>query len=216
MSFDLNTLLSAELHDIKNLMQGLNSCHETLAEQLQGQALYQDNLANIQLHSQNLNHRLIELLSILKLQNPDFNCSEDEHWLIDTLTPLMHEFKQLNNLHIQANFDAEFNGFYDEQLLEIALRNIFTNANRAGATQVLVDIQEFDDGSWLIQLTDNGPGFKSEHLKQDTFTPQGAESGLGLYLIEQAVSAHIRAGKTGKMKLDNHENGGAITQLLFP
>ena len=216
MSFDLNTLLSAELHDIKNLMQGLNSCHETLAEQLQGQSQYQDNLANIQNHSQNLNHRLIELLSILKLQNSDFNCSEDEHWLIDTLTPLIHEFKQLNNLEVITRFDADFNGFYDEQLLEIALRNIFTNANRAGATQVTVDIQESDDASWLIQLTDNGPGFKSEHLKQDKFTPQGAQSGLGLYLIEQAIGAHVRAGKTGKMQLSNHENGGAITQLIFP
>lgn len=216
MSFNLNTLLSAELHNIKNLMQGLNSCHETLAEQLQGQGQYQDNLANIQLHSQNLNHRLIELLSILKLQNSDFNCSEDEHWLIDTLTPLIHEFKRLNNLEVITQFDADFNGFYDEQLLEIALRNIFTNANRAGATQVTVDIQESDDASWLIQLTDNGPGFKPKHLKQDGFAPQGTQSGLGLYLIEQTISAHVRAGRTGKMQLCNHENGGAITQLIFP
>ena len=216
MSFDLNTLLSAELHDIKNLMQSLNVCHETLAEQLQGQSQFQDNITSIQLHSQNLNHRLVELLSILKLQHPDFSCGEDEHWLIDTLTPLINEFKQLNNLDITTTFDAEFNGFYDEQLVEIALRNIFTNANRAGATQINVEIQEFEDASWLIRLTDNGPGFKSEHLNQDSFTPQGAENGLGLYLIEQAIKAHVRAGKEGNMQLSNHESGGAITQLLFP
>ena len=216
MAFDLTILLSAELHDVKNLMQTLSDSHDELAEELKDNPDCQQRIDKIKLHIQNLNHRLVELLSILKLQNPDFNSADDEHWLIDTLTPLIHEFELLMDLKIQADFDTDFNGFYDEQLVEIALRNIFTNAHRAGAKKVKVELEEFDDGRWILSLSDDGPGFKSEHLQQTEFHPEGAQSGLGLYLIQQAIGAHNRAGKCGKMKLSNQPNGGAVTQLVFP
>lgn len=216
MAFDTSTLLSSQLHDIKNEMQALLSLQDELSEQLTQYPEQAAVLNRISEHSNSLNQRLIELLSVLKIQNTSFAPNEDEHWLIDTITPISHDFKRLKDFDVTCNFDPEFNQFYDEQLLEIALQNILGNAKQAGANSASIDIEEFDDGHWLIEIIDDGPGFEPEQLQQGEFNPQGTASGLGLYLIEQAIKAHKRNGNRGEIALGNAVNGGARIQLIFP
>lgn len=216
MGFDTSTLLSAQLHDIKNEMQALLNLQEELAEQLIDLPKQSATLSRISEHSDSLNQRLVELLSVLKIQNTAFAPNEDEHWLIDTLTPICQDFQRLKNFTVHCDFDLEFNQFYDEQLLSIALQNVLGNAKQAGANSATVSIEEFNDGHWLIELTDDGPGFESEQLQKGEFNPQGTASGLGLYLIEQAIKAHKRNGDRGSIAIDNDEKGGAKIQLIFP
>lgn len=216
MAFDTSTLLSSQLHDIKNEMQALLGLQSELAEQLVDMPEQAATLNKIALHSDSLNQRLIEMLSVLKIQNTSFSVNEDEHWLMDTLTPISHDFERLQNFKVNCDFDPEFNQYYDEQLLSIALHNVFGNAKKAGASNANVNIEEFNDGHWLIEITDNGPGFEPEQLKKGAFNPQGTASGLGLYLIEQAITAHKRNGQHGHVAIDNHAHGGAKIQLVFP
>ncbi len=216
MAFDFSTLLSAELHDIKNQMQALLTVQEDLADELVGQSEYQKSLDKIQQHSKALNYKLIEMLSILKIQHQSFEPNEDEHWLIDTLKPIIHEFSSLYDMKFELDFDAEFNAFYDEQLLEIALHNIFMNANQAGAHAYILQVEEFDDGGWLINIKDDGPGFNAEQLNKGAFSPHGTKSGLGLYLIEQAIKAHKRNDKMGRITIQNNPDKGACIELIFP
>jgi K+-sensing histidine kinase KdpD len=216
MAFDTSTLLSAQLHDIKNEMQALLNLQGELAEQLVDQPEQAATLARIGEHSGYLNQRLIELLSVLKIQNTSFAPNESEHWLMDTLTPIFQDFKRLKGFEVTCDIDPDFNQFYDEQLLAIALQNIFGNAKQAGANSASISIQEFNDGHWLIEVADDGPGFEPEQLKKGEFNPQGTSSGLGLYLIEEAIKAHKRNGKHGNLAIGNTKNGGAKIQLIFP
>ncbi len=216
MSFDFTTLLSAELHDIKNQMQALLTVQGDLADELVEHSQFQKSLDKIQKHSQILNYKLIEMLSILKIQHQSFEPTEDEHWLIDTLNPIIHEFTELHEMTFEMDFDPEFNSFYDEQLLEIAVHNVFMNANQAGANHFKIQIQEFDDGGWLIDIQDNGPGFNEKQLNQEEFTPHGTKHGLGLYLIEQSIKAHKRNDKSGSIVLKNNPDKGASIQRIFP
>jgi K+-sensing histidine kinase KdpD len=216
MAFDFTTLLSAELHDIKNQMQALLSVQEDLAEELVGQDQYQPSLDKIQQHSKALNYKLIEMLSILKIQHQSFEPSENEHWLIDTLEPITREFANLHGMNFKMDFDTDFNAFYDEQLLQIALHNAFMNANQAGAHEFILQVQEFDDASWLIKIKDDGAGFNPEQLSKGEFSPHGTKNGLGLYLIEQAIKAHKRNGKSGSITIKNNPDQGACVELFFP
>lgn len=216
MAFDLNTLLSSELHDIKNQMQALLSVQDDLSEQLSGQSQVSELVVRMQQHSQALNHKFIELLSVLKIQNQAFKLNIDEHWLIDTLTPIIHEVHSLHNLTVKLDFDPDFNGFYDDQLLEIAIHNVLLNAKNAGASLVTITVIEHANGSWVIELQDDGPGFEPEQLEQGEFQPQGSQSGLGLYLISQSLQAHRRNDIAGQVLLSNSDHSGAIVQLIFP
>jgi len=217
MSFDINTLLSAQLHDLKNQMQALLNVESELNDALSLNPEQQSLMHKLQRHSNNLSHRIVELLSILKIQNQAFKPNIDEHWLMDTITPLSQEFFQLHGLLIESNIDEDANQFYDEQLLSIALHNAFTNALQAGANTINITLNEFADGHWVLVVHDNGPGFNDEQIdEQGDFHPNGAQSGLGLYLIEQALKAHSRNGKQGCIEINNLENQGAQLRLIFP
>jgi K+-sensing histidine kinase KdpD len=217
MSFDINTLLSAQLHDLKNQMQALLSVESELSDALSLNPEQQSLMHKLQRHSSNLSHRIVELLSILKIQNQAFKPNIDEHWLMDTIAPLSQEFLQLHGLLIESSIDEDANQFYDEQLLSIALHNAFTNALQAGASKINVSLNEFEDGHWVLVVYDNGPGFDDDQIdEQGDFYPNGAQSGLGLYLIEQALKAHSRNGKQGSIEINNQENQGAQLRLIFP
>ncbi len=216
MAFDTSTLISSELHDIKNQLQSLLSVQEDLSQALIAQPQFKPLLEKIDRHSQALSHKLVELLSVLKIQNQDFKLNEDEHWLMDTLSPIAREFENLHELSFTLEFDNEFNAFYDEQLLAIALHNVFMNAKQAGAKQLNINIQEFKNGQWSINIYDNGPGFKPEQLTNGEFVPQGTQGGLGLYLIQQSMMAHKRNGQSGNISITNGDHGGAHIQLKFP
>lgn len=217
MAFDINILLSAQLHDLKNQMQSLLGAQSELEDALQLNPEQQVLLNNLQNHSNSLSHRLIELLSVLKLQNQSFQPNIDEGWLMDTLSPIAHEFHTLHGMTISLDFDEDFNQFYDEQLLTIAAHNACLNAFQAGANTLSFTVIEHEKGRWQLNITDNGPGFDNDLLNdENTFAPSGVESGLGLYLIEQALVAHKRNGMTGKVEIKNNPDHGAQVSLIFP
>jgi len=217
MDFNANTLLSAQLHDLKNQMQALLDVESELSDALSLTPQQQSLMDKLQQHSHSLSHRLVELLSILKIQNQAFKPSIEEHWLMDTIAPLVKEFFQLHGLSIEANFDDDINQFYDEQLVVIALHNAFLNALQAGASKVRIDVEEHDDGHWVIALHDNGPGFDNSQISnQGNYLPHGTDSGLGLYLIEQALKAHTRKQKTGSIEIGESCMNGALLRLIFP
>lgn len=216
MAFEISTLISAQLHDIKNELQALQSIQDELAIEIAQYPQATATLSRIQSHSHTLNQRIIELLSLLKLQNQDFRVSEDEHWLMDTLTPIQQHFKTHHNLTIQLMFDDDVNGFYDEQLINIAIHNIASNAVKAGATELNVSVDESNPPSWSIITHDNGPGFPQEILETSNWHPQGTDNGLGLYLIAQCIRSHCRANECGDLSLSNAPEGGAKHILNFP
>lgn len=217
MSFDANTLLSAQLHDLKNQMQSLLIAHSELEEALDLNPQQQSLLEKVHDHSHCLNHRLVELLSVLKMQNQSFQPNIDECWLMDTLTPIAKEFYELHGVNIDLNFDEDVNQFYDEQLLNIAVHNACMNAFQAGANTITINIDERPDGRWQLNISDDGPGFNDTLLNHHNhFTPSGTQNGLGLYLIEQALFAHTRANKHGEISIQNSPGKGAILSLIFP
>lgn len=217
MAFDSNTLLSAQLHDLKNQMQLLLSAQSELKDALDLNPEQQSLLEKVQDHSHNLSHRLVELLSILKMQNQSFQPNVDENWLMDSLSPIAKEFYELHGVTIELDFDDDFNQFYDEQLLTIAVHNACMNAFQAGANAISISVNELDKGQWQVNISDNGPGFNDAQLNHEQFfNPSVGENGLGLYLIEQALHAHKRNGKHGQLKIKNLADSGAQLTLIFP
>ncbi|WP_396588063.1 sensor histidine kinase [Bermanella sp. R86510] len=216
MPFDSSLLIGGQLHDVKNQMQSLISVHAELHALLADHPQADELLQQIDHHSQALNQRIVELLSILKIQNKNFSPSIEENWLIDTLDPIIREFTKSHALTLEINVDDDFNPFYDEQLVSLAMRNILTNSEQAGASQVNIWTQEFDNGQWELHVQDNGPGFDSHLLEQTQFAPQGTDHGLGLYLIQQVMLVHKRKQHQGQLILQNHPKGGAHITLVFP
>jgi len=217
MAIDINVLLSAQLHDLKNQMQALLNAQSELEDALNLTPEQQSLLEKLHDHSSHLSQRVVELLSVLKMQNQSFKPNIEECWLSDTLSPIVQEFFELHGVNITLDFDEDFNQFYDEQLVNIAVHNACMNAFQAGATAIRIHINELEKGRWQMHIEDNGSGFPDEHLNhENAFTPNGTQNGLGLYLIEQAMHAHKRNQAHGEVRLQNLEHSGAQVTLIFP
>lgn len=98
----------------------------------------------------------------------------------------------------------------DTGLMRLALRNLLSNALKAGppGTPVIVRISDSDDPlALLIDVVDQGPGIEPELLPRlferpdrRVKSPTGRRQGLGLYIVRRVMELHrgsVRVERTG-------------------
>jgi K+-sensing histidine kinase KdpD len=96
--------------------------------------------------------------------------------------------------------------FFDAYLVGLALEAAVQNATRFTRSQILLRARA-EDGWLVLSVEDDGPGLGTE----------GAVStGLGTELCRSIAAAHVNAGKTGKVVLENKTQGGACFELWLP
>lgn len=109
--------------------------------------------------------------------------------------------------------------FYcDRWRLKVILNNIISNAirYRNGRDPVIkVNIDITEKGAEVC-IEDNGKGIAKEHLKNVCrmfyrATDDGAGSGLGLYIVKEAIDK-----LNGSIKIDSIEGEGTTVRLLIP
>ncbi|WP_192931252.1 ATP-binding protein [Gemmobacter serpentinus] len=102
-----------------------------------------------------------------------------------------------------------------DPMLAQALRQLFDNAQEAGACRMEVRLSAAPEGGAEICLTDDGPGFPEVVLdretKPDSAPVRAGGRGLGLFL---AVNAMRRL--SGTLAISNSSEGGARVVLTMP
>ena len=137
----------------------------------------------------------------------DLNLRDGEMSISDILTVLQNSMTMLANekgknleflINIASNLKTDKHYF----LLSV-FRNLFTNALEASCEDqvILTFVQREQDGDYLFEITDNGPGIPRENLTQ-IFNPgfstkinfQTGEisRGLGLNLVEDVVKNQLQ------------------------
>lgn len=109
--------------------------------------------------------------------------------------------------------------FYcDRWRLKVILNNIISNAirYRNGRDPVIkVNVDVTESGA-QVRIEDNGKGIAKEHIKHVCrmfyrATDDGAGSGLGLYIVKEAVDK-----LNGSIVIDSEEGKGTTVQLMIP
>ena len=136
----------------------------------------------------------------------DLNLHDGEMLLSDILTVLQNSILMLSaekekKLEFQISTETNFKTDKHYFLLSV-FRNLFTNAVEANSDgRVLLNFaQRTQEGNYVFEITDNGPGILKENLDQ-IFNPgfstkinfQTGEisRGLGLNLVEDIVKNHF-------------------------
>jgi signal transduction histidine kinase len=136
----------------------------------------------------------------------------------ETFTQL--SFATPNGRTVQKIISVQQNKpFYcDRWRMKVILNNVISNAirYRNGRDPVIkVNVDVTDNGAHL-SIEDNGKGIAREHLKHVCrmfyrATDDGAGSGLGLYIVKEAVDK-----LNGSIKIDSEEGKGTTVQLVIP
>ncbi len=118
---------------------------------------------------------------------------------------------------VVANLDANITGVMDPMRIGQVVSNLLANAFKyAAGTRIDVALRS-RDGNAVIEVRDHGPGIRAEDRErifvrfERASAPSLGGLGLGLYVVQQIVSAH-----RGTISVDAPEGGGAVFTVEFP
>ncbi len=124
------------------------------------------------------------------------------------------------NIKIKVDFVEMQEIFNDNSLLEFIFENILSNALKYSThnSEILIKTYYFDEKP-IIEIIDNGPGFKPEDFpmmfkpfqKLSAKPTQGESStGLGLWIVKSLLELI-----GGTIKIENKEPNGALVKIIL-
>ena len=162
--------------------------------------------------SQLLDHAMITFRSD-NLQKEPINLNDLVQNLIDNLTPIA----EMKDIELKFKQEDKIKLYGDFILIQNAIRNLIDNALEYSPYEGIITVSIGTSPISFLEIHDQGPGFPPKDL--DNLTVRFARgqnsngivgSGLGLTIAKDVANAH-----GAKLKLSNHEKGGACVTLSF-
>jgi len=212
----LAIFLASTIHEAKNHLSGLASLVETIIQQ-QASPEIEDAKRYIGLISQSLSQVLMHYRS----QHEGYQLHIDEVDLeyFFELFNLRHlPLLKHKKIQLTCDFEDEANIFFDEQMMHNVLDTLIHNAVSEGSSQIKVS-GYIENEYYIISVQDNAGGFPESMLEKDldAFSSTNlseSKTGIGLYLANQILKAHVNNSKTGSIKLENKHLGGCVNLLI--
>lgn len=208
-----DSLVAAFVHDLKNQLQSLVGQQDNLISDLSAED--QKKLAPVLRQTNKIKEDTLRLMSLFRLEQ-QAHFAMDDAWPKDTINSAIESCKlQYPNLLIENLVNEEAQGFYNEQLIQLALVTLITNSAQAGAKKVDVFCTEHTNQSLSITVRDDGPGFEQEILEGLIDTTKTEGTGLGLSFVEMICQTHKGIGEQGTLTISN-DSEGAKAILFLP
>ncbi|MGK0248252.1 MAG: signal transduction histidine kinase [Oleispira sp.] len=205
-------LVAAFMHDLKNQLQSVSAQQDILVNELPKK--YQRQLTPMLKQINKIKDDTLKLVSLFRLENND-NFAMDNAWPKDTASNAIESCHlQFPKLHINNSINQDAQGFYNEQLIELALVTLITNSAQAGAKHVELLCEEGDHQSLNIIVHDNGPGFNQDIIDGLADTTKAEGTGLGLSFVKMICQAHEGSSKQGFLSIYNADDGATATLFL--
>lgn len=221
---EFSLLLASSVHDIKNSVGVLLASLDDLLES--ASSLQTDDkrrYAILKAESARINHDLIALLGLYRLQDQQLSIHSEEVMVLDFLEEQVLAQQLLFDIHhIEVAIDCEYDltAWFDQNLVAGVIGNALVNAVQHTKDRILLRAQR--DGCGIcLEVCDNGSGFDSQLLEQvgASDRPLNFASGntsLGLYFARVIAAMHRQHAATGSVTLSNRPEGGACFQLRLP
>lgn len=222
-----NRLFSIIAHDLRSPFTSFIGLSELMAEEGIIDSMAEMRTHALQLHSLALStyDLLDNLLQWSRLQSgslqpniQNHNVSQFIESIISSLLPLFEQkFLKLNNLTTN-----EIMGMFDSKMIEIALRNLLSNAAKFThpGGKIIISGRKDAQNQLIFSVSDSGIGIPKQTLAE-LFTFSNTKgriglhgersSGLGLMLCKEFVEKH-----NGSIAVDSTENKGSTFTIVLP
>jgi len=201
---DIN-LAAVIVHDIKNALGVLESeLHNMTANPTSEQAVAAHG------NCVTLRDKMIGFLTLYKASTDGLLARVDAVNPEDFLHSLVnHRITNRPNLPITIKTEGMPPlGFFDENLVGLALDAALQNATRFARSIIEIGCTKTGDGYLAITIRDDGAGLGTKESTVST--------GLGTALCHVIAQAHNKGDKQGSVHLANHPDGGALFELRLP
>ncbi len=224
-SLDFSTILASTVHDMKNsigmLMHQINQLQMELPPE-------HADLGQLHFEASRLNNYLIQLMTLYKVDNQQYQFMADEYYLDEFVedTVLMNQpILQPWGIAIEQQVESDLCWTFDKNLVVGVLGNIVTNVIRYAQSKVRISASK-QDGELCLRVEDDGPGFPETMLGQLERREMGVDyisgsTGFGLYFAVQVAEQHSNPSDPnaaqGRVILSNNsELGGGCFELYLP
>jgi len=209
------TLLASTVHDIKNSLGALmEHIHELAGKQPS------EDIDRLEFEAHRINHSLMQLLVLYKIDSDKFGLSIDEYAAQDVIGDAVSQ-QRTAAVALQVDCSGDLLCYCDFQQIGNALGTILNNALRYCHKQILISAEQVD-GFVKFCIEDDGAGYPQCLLDADlgdtrqTDWVQG-NTGLGLYFVATLAGLHKNGDNTGWIAIDNQSRlGGARFSLYLP
>jgi signal transduction histidine kinase len=192
------------IHDIKNALGMLESELRAMTEQPSRERAItaHDTCAAMR-------EKLIGFLTLYKASSQGLTANVEAVNPEDFLRGLMrHRISVRPELRIEVDAtDMPVLGFFDENLVGLALDAAIQNASRFARTRITLGCRQIES-DLVFSVSDDGPGLGATEDKPST--------GLGMELCSAIARAHQKSGRNGSVSLHNAPQGGAVFSMRLP
>ncbi|MCQ8105282.1 HAMP domain-containing histidine kinase [Methylomonas sp. SURF-2] len=215
-------ILGSTVHDIKNSLGILLSLIQQISVKHAAEPL--DEIRQLEFEANRINHSLMQLLVMYKIDSNKFSLTEDEYAALDLINEAKAQqdpFSRLQNIDVRIECDEDLLCYCDYQQISNALGTVLNNAQRYSHGAVLISASEAD-GYLRFCIEDDGQGYPPHLLRADLSNPAEVDwvrgnTGLGLYFVAAIAGFHKNRDKIGFVEIDNHSRlGGARFCLYLP
>ncbi|MHA7879393.1 MAG: sensor histidine kinase [Saccharospirillum sp.] len=227
-SLDINTLLAATVHDVKNSLSLIDDQIQSVIEDIADTSPQgAQKLSRIRLEAGRINNGLVHMLGLYRLNSETFIPNFEEVLVEDVIRDATSRYTEtLASLGVRLTVeqdDPDLIWFMDPVLVEGILANALTNSIRYTTDHLIFSVGE-RDGGLSIRITDNGAGYPERMMNfmgqggdQGDISFQHGSTGLGLYFCYQTARLHKNGEREGFIELSNDpDSGGAVFELWLP
>lgn len=225
----IGTLAAGLAHEIKNPLGGIKGAAQLMGQEIEQESDLHDYLRVMLKETERVNRIVEELLHLAaprRLRQEPVNL----HKVIGDIILLQKEVARSRQISFLTDFDPSIPPIMgDEELLTQLLLNLVKNALEASGTdgkirvssRIVSEYRMNQKGEGRgrsrmvsIEIHDNGPGIRKEHLDQlftPFFTTKSSGTGLGLAICQKIVAEH-----RGMIKVESEPEHGTTFTVLLP
>jgi len=222
---DFATVLASGVHDMKNSLCMLIQSMELLQQDLtEKSAAASSELARIHYEATRLNTNLLQLLSLYRIEKDQLPLHMDEYSVDDLFDEILVKnelYSQQRHIIVSKDCHKHLTWFFDNDLISNLVNDMFVNALRYSATQVLLKAM-VDQQQLVLEIHDDGSGYPVDMLDNSeegirNLNLAAGRTGLGLFFAHMIARAHRNRAQCGRIELSNGGCfGGAVFRLVLP
>lgn len=233
----IGTLTASVAHELNTPISIITATCSNLQHEIEENSLSMDQLVRYVEMIEQSAWRSVRILEVLRNYSyndaPDFSVTNLNGIIEDALTLVKHQFRGQYHINIEKELEQDLiTIFCDHNRMTQVLLNLLNNASDAMEPGGHVTIKSWSvasppptmvngskpNGTFYLAFSvkDSGHGIDPDIMDKIfnpffTTKPNGAGTGLGLYIAKRIVDQH-----NGRIRAENNPEGGATFTVIIP